>query len=153
MLQQKLFSLGGFHMKSTRFHGEICRISWWNPPDFMKSAGFHLKSTQNLINSDVSAKTLQFGWISCGFHVKSGEFHVKSKDLLQGIVTLCLFVCFSCSAFEDWIQWDEYDGSSFHKSLSLAAVSHVIFLELWQPTPFKTSACIILFKIRRSHDA
>ena len=49
----------------------------------LKSGGFHVKSTQNLINSDVSAKTLQFGWISCGFHV-------KSKDLLQGIVTLCL---------------------------------------------------------------
>ena len=30
-------------VKSTGFHGfhEICRISWWNPPDFMKSAGFH----------------------------------------------------------------------------------------------------------------
>ena len=27
----------------------------------MKSGGFHLKSTQNLMNSDVSAKTLQFG--------------------------------------------------------------------------------------------
>ena len=34
----------------------------------MKSGGFQVKSTQNLINSDVSAKTLQFGWISCGFH-------------------------------------------------------------------------------------
>ena len=34
----------------------------WNPPDFtMKSGGFQVKSTQNLINSDVSAKTLQFG--------------------------------------------------------------------------------------------
>ena len=31
-----------FHLKSTRFHGEICQISWWNPPDFMvKSARFH----------------------------------------------------------------------------------------------------------------
>ena len=29
-------------VKSTRFHGEICQISWWNPPDFMvKSARFH----------------------------------------------------------------------------------------------------------------
>ena len=27
---------------------------------FMKSGGFHLKSTQNLIKSDVSTKTLQF---------------------------------------------------------------------------------------------
>ena len=27
----------------------------------MKSGGFHLKSTQNLIKSDVSTKTLQFG--------------------------------------------------------------------------------------------
>ena len=30
----------------------------------LKSGGFHVKSTQNLINSDVSAKILQFGWIS-----------------------------------------------------------------------------------------
>ena len=41
-------------MKSSGFH-----------MDFMKSGRFHVKFTQNLINSDVSAKTLQFGWISC----------------------------------------------------------------------------------------
>ena len=29
--------------------------------DFMKFGGFHVKSTQNLIKSDVSTKTLQFG--------------------------------------------------------------------------------------------
>ena len=28
---------------------------------FLKSGGFHVKSTQNLIKSDVSTKTLQFG--------------------------------------------------------------------------------------------
>ena len=35
----------------------------WNPADFTLkiSGGFQVKSTQNLINSDVSAKTLQFG--------------------------------------------------------------------------------------------
>ena len=131
----------------------------------MKSGGFQVKSTQNLIKSDVSAKTLQFGGGGCmegamtpdfmkskviapllhssnwivfvetsefirfwvdftwfhprfheiqghspspafiklnsfcwniwiykvlgGFHLKSAGFHVKSKDLLQGIVTLC----------------------------------------------------------------
>ena len=39
----------------------------WNPPDFtMKSGGFQVKSTQNLINSDVSAKTLQFGGVHGG---------------------------------------------------------------------------------------
>ena len=36
-------------MKSTRFH-EIC----------MKSGGFHVKSTQNLIKANVSTKTIQF---------------------------------------------------------------------------------------------
>ena len=49
----------------------------WNPLDFMKSAGFHMDFMK-----------------SGGFHtdfMKSGRFHVKSKDLLQGIVTLCLF--------------------------------------------------------------
>ena len=33
---------------------------------------------------------------SAGFHadfMKSGGFHVKSKDLLQGIVTLCFISC------------------------------------------------------------
>ena len=55
----------------------------------VKSSGFHVKSTQNLINSDVSAKTLQFGWISHEIRRISCGFHVQSKDLLQGIVTLC----------------------------------------------------------------
>ena len=38
--------------------------------------------------------------------MKSGGFHVKSKDLLQGIVTLCSFslrqtlVAFDCNLFE-----------------------------------------------------
>ena len=36
---------GGFHLKSGRFH---------------ESGGFQVKSTQNLINSDVSTKTIQF---------------------------------------------------------------------------------------------
>ena len=40
MFQQKLFSLGGFHLKSTGFH-----------TDFMKSGGFH-----------------EIQWISYGFH-------------------------------------------------------------------------------------
>ena len=50
--------------------------------DFMKSTGFHVKSTWNPLDFMKSA----------GFHadfMKSGGFHVKSKDLLQGIVTLC----------------------------------------------------------------
>ena len=36
------------------------KLIFWNPADFMKSGGFHVKSTQNLIKSDVSTKTLQF---------------------------------------------------------------------------------------------
>ena len=32
----------------------------WNLVDFMKSGRFQVKSTQNLINSDVSTKTIQF---------------------------------------------------------------------------------------------
>ena len=45
--------------------------------DFMKSTGFHMKST----------------WNPPDF-MKSSRFHVKSKDLLQGIVTLCLLFLF-----------------------------------------------------------
>ena len=76
-------------MKSGGFHHEIQWISW-NPADFRwKSGRFHVKSTQNLINSDVSAKNSSV-WVD--FMVKSAGFQVKSKDLLQGIVTLCLHV-------------------------------------------------------------
>ena len=51
-----------FHMKSAGFH-EIR----------MKSGGFHVKSTQNLIKASVSANTLQFdecrvGGYDQGFH-------------------------------------------------------------------------------------
>ena len=88
----------------------------------MKSGGFQVKSTPNLIKSDVSTKTLQFAGCMEGgydprfheiqghspspafiklnsfcwniwFYKVLGGFHVKSKDHLQGIVTLC-FVSF-----------------------------------------------------------
>ena len=47
---------------------------------FMKSGGFHLKSTHNLIKSDVSTKTIQFdecrrGAMTLDF---TGEIRVKS---------------------------------------------------------------------------
>ena len=87
----------------------------------LKSGGFQVKSTQNLIKSDVSTKTSvwgvqgggydprfheirghspspafiklnSFGWNICFYKVLGGFHmnHVKSKDHLQGIVTLCL---------------------------------------------------------------
>ena len=58
------WNLADFTMKSGGFHHEIWRISWnlwnpWNPVDFtMKSSRFQVKSTPNLIKSDVWAKTL-----------------------------------------------------------------------------------------------
>ena len=36
---------------------------------------------------------------------------------------IVLIKCCSCSDYQDWIKWRKYDGSSFHKSLSLASVS------------------------------
>ena len=51
----------------------------WNIWIYKVLGGFHLKPTR-------------FHLKSTGFHadsMKSGGFHVKSKDLLQGIVTLC----------------------------------------------------------------
>ena len=51
------------HHPKAHIH-EIRWISPCNLADFMKSvksSGFQVKSTQNLIKSDVSAKTLQFG--------------------------------------------------------------------------------------------
>ena len=118
MFQQKLFSLGGFHMKSAGFHLKSTGFH----TDFMKSGGFHTDFMKSggfheiwRISCEIHpepykfrcfSKTLQFGWISheirwispeiCqisyGFHEIrwiSYGFHVKSKDLLHRIVTLC----------------------------------------------------------------
>ena len=87
------------------------RISW-NPPDShpeiwwiwpVKSSRvhprFHLWNPPKIIKASVSAKTLQFDECKVGAmtkdFMKSGGFHVKSKDLLQGIVTLCFKHCFT----------------------------------------------------------
>ena len=73
--------------------------------------GFQVvKSTQNLIKSDVSTKTLQFGGCMEGAMtpdfmksrviaplLHSSNWIVKSKDHLQGIVTLCLGCCWASS--------------------------------------------------------
>ena len=116
IITQKLIILKS--VKSGGFHH-------WNLVDFtmksVKSGRFQVKSTPNLIKSDVSTKTLQFGgggvhgggydprfheiqghspspafiklntfcW-NIWFYKVFGVFHVKSKDHLQGIVTLCL---------------------------------------------------------------
>ena len=122
---------------------------------FMKSGGFHqVKSTQNLIKSDVSTKTLQFGgcregamtpdfmksgviapllhssnwivlvetfafirfWVNFTWNLpdfmriswKPPDFIVKSKDHLQGIVTLC-FVSYwyitAVNLFSELVGW------------------------------------------------
>ena len=98
------------------FH-EIHQISPWILVDLtfeiqQSSPRFHLWNPPKIIKASVSAKTLQFDECkvgamtkdfmkSAGFHeirriswnpLKSGGFHVKSKDLLQGIVTLCLLL-------------------------------------------------------------
>ena len=121
-----------FERKTYTWSSPKSSHSWnpWNLADFtmksMKSGGFQVKSTQNLIKSDVSTKTLQLGGGGCRergydprfheiqgyspspafiklnsfcwniwFYKVLGGFHVKSKDHLQGIVTLCLFIYFS----------------------------------------------------------
>ena len=98
------------------FH-EIHHISPWNLVDFtceiqQSSPRFHLWNPPKIIKASVSVKTLQFDeckvgamtkdfmksawnppdftWNPADF-MKSGGFHVKSKDLLQGIVTLCFY--------------------------------------------------------------
>ena len=97
-------------MKSTWNLPDFMKSAWnladfrWNLADFMKSGGFQVKSTPNLIKSDVSAKTLLIGllknerpildhhakahnfeiqWISCGFHMKSSGFHMKSGGFYE----------------------------------------------------------------------
>ena len=80
------------------FH-EIHQILPWNLVDFtceiqQSSPRFHLWNPPKIIKASVSAKTLQFDECKVGAmtkdFMKSAGFHVKSKDLLQGIVTLCL---------------------------------------------------------------
>ena len=61
---------------------------------FLKSGGFHVKSTQNLIKSDVSTKTLQFagvqgGGYDPGFHVKSSGFHEIERPLARNCNPMC----------------------------------------------------------------
>ena len=55
----------------------------WNIWFYKVWGGFHLKST----------RFHEICWISPEIRRISCGFHVKSKDLLQGIVTLCLFSC------------------------------------------------------------
>ena len=77
-------------MKSGRFH----EIGGFH----VKSSRFHVKSTQNLIKSDVSTKIPQFGGVQGGGYARiSCEIRRKSKDHLQGIVTLCF------DAFRDFV--------------------------------------------------
>ena len=45
----------------------------------LKSSGFHVKSTQNLIKSDVSTKTLQFG----GGGVQGGGYDPGFHEILH----------------------------------------------------------------------
>ena len=91
------------------FH-EIHQISPWNLVDFtceiqQSSPRFHLWNPPKIIKASVLAKTLQFDECKVGAmtkdfmksawnppdFMKSGGFHVKSKDIWQGIVTLCFY--------------------------------------------------------------
>ena len=67
-------------MKNTTVH-EKCRCFSWKAQLFMKSAGaFHEKRNCS--------------WKVQVLFMKSAAFH--TKDHLQGIVTLCLILCFKC---------------------------------------------------------
>ena len=64
----------------------------WNPLDFMKSGmksgGFHMKSTQNLIKANVSTKTIQFdecrrGAMNPGFHEILGHSPLPAPPKLK----------------------------------------------------------------------
>ena len=106
-----------FTLKSSGFHPEIRRISWnpwnpvdfrWNPADFTQISPVKSKNYKSkCFSKNSSVWWMQGGGYDQGFHeirrisreirriswnpLKSGGFHVKSKDLLQGIVTLCFY--------------------------------------------------------------
>ena len=91
-----------FMVKSARFHGEIWQISCEIHPEPYKFRCFSKKSS---VWVDFTWNPPDFTWNlldfmkSTRFHadfMKSSGFHVKSKDLLQGSVTLCfILVCLS----------------------------------------------------------
>ena len=87
-----------FHMKSIWNLADFMKSVWnpvdfmksvwnladfrWNPVDFMKSGRFQVKSTPNLIKSDVSAKTLLIGLLKnerpiLDHHAKAHNFEIQ----------------------------------------------------------------------------
>ena len=70
----------------------------WNPPDFMKSGWFQVKSTQNLVKAGVSTKTIQFdeckrgamtldfmksGVIAPSMHPPNWRVFVETSDFIR----------------------------------------------------------------------
>ena len=96
MFQQKLFSLmnarWGLWPRISWNPHEICWISWnlldfmWNLPDFKIMSFCMMIKYRSFIFRKTNQKS--FCW-NIWFYKVWGGFHVKSKDLLQGIVTLC----------------------------------------------------------------
>ena len=91
---------GGFHPRNpVDFTLKSGGFQPWNLVDFTQISP--VKSTQNYkskcFSKNSSVWWMQGGGYDQGFHeirMKSAGFHVKSKDLLQGIVTLCFITCF-----------------------------------------------------------
>ena len=96
-------------MKSATFH---MKSAWnlldfmWNPPDVKIMSFCMMIKYRSFVFRKTNQKSFCWNiWFykvwggfhlkSAGFHadfMKSGGFHVKSKDLLQGIVTLCFIL-------------------------------------------------------------
>ena len=95
---------GGFQVKSSRFHLKSTQnlINSDVSAKTLQFGGVHgggydprFHEIKGHSPSPAFIKLNSFCWniwiykVLGGFHLKSGGFHVKSKDLLQGIVTLC----------------------------------------------------------------
>ena len=67
-------------MKSARFYGEICQISWisWNLPDFMKSARFHGEIHQISWWNPPDFMNMSF-WVM----IKYRSFYRKTNQMFQ----------------------------------------------------------------------
>ena len=140
-----------FHLKSTRFHGEICQISWisWNLPDFMKSARFHGEIHQiswwNLpdfmnVSFWVMIKYRSFYWKTNQMFQQNLFWLVfqKMKDLYL-IIMQKLIILKSGGFHEIWQISCGFKSSGFHEILG--HIPHPAFIKL---KSFCWNTCFII---------
>ena len=98
-----------FHLKSTRFHGEICQISWisWNLPDFMKSI---LNPSRFHEIQWISGKIWQISWNQADFRWNPPPKPCKIRSFCWNICSWFLKHLISPEICQiSWISWNPLD--------------------------------------------